>query len=69
MEKWTLERYRELVRSSREQIKSDYPDAEDNVLSDFAQCNIDSEPGLADFIRSHFGAEDPTAYHADDLNG
>lgn len=67
--KMTKKKYNKILKESNEQVRSDYPDAGDEVWSDFAQVVLDNEPGIKEFIQRELRASDFLGRLTDDISG
>jgi len=68
-ENWTLAKYAKMCRDCRSDADSEYADSlEDDMLwFDMAQCMLDQDDGLLEFLRDRIGVQDVKGCLADDL--
>ena len=69
MSDWTLAKYAKMCKDCRSDAESEYQDMlEDSGLwYDMAQCMLDQDDGLEEFLRDRIGATDFKGCLADDL--
>jgi hypothetical protein len=69
MSNWTLAKYAKMCRDSRSDAESEYQDmlGDDMLWFDMAQCMLDQDDGLHEFIRDRIGARDVKGCLADDI--